>query len=75
MSIGISPHISLCWTSLLGAISLLAIGLCNANLTLSEKGIYAMSFVLGLFAITTVQKNVRDLAAFESESARAPDPA
>jgi hypothetical protein len=29
----------------------------------SEKGFYAMSFVLSLFAAVTVQKNVRDLAA------------
>jgi uncharacterized membrane protein YiaA len=29
----------------------------------SEKGFYAMSFVLVLFAIVAVQKNVRDLSA------------
>ena len=28
---------------------------------LSEKGFYGMSFVLALFAIITVQKNIRDL--------------
>ena len=35
----------------------------------SEKGFYAMSFVLSLFAAVTVQKNVRDLggAAFEDD--------
>jgi hypothetical protein len=33
----------------------------------SEKGFYAMSFVLSLFAAITVQKNTRDLggSAFE----------
>jgi len=56
-------YVGLCWLSLAGAVLLLAIGLVNASLGLSEKGFYAMSFVLGLFAITTVQKNVRDLAA------------
>lgn len=56
-------YVGLCWLSLGGAILLLSIGLVNASLSLSEKGFYAMSFVLGLFAITTVQKNVRDLAA------------
>lgn len=33
-----------------------------------------MAFVLGLFAITTVQKNVRDLAVLEPEPVRAADP-
>lgn len=66
-------YMGLCWMSLVGAVLLLTIGLCNANLTLSEKGFYAMSFVLGLFAITTVQKNVRDLALVDAEPARAPD--
>jgi uncharacterized membrane protein YiaA len=56
-------YLGFCWTAMDGAIALLAIGLVNANLTLSEKGFYAMSFVLSLFAIIAVQKNVRDLAA------------
>ena len=68
-------YMGLCWMSLVGAVLLLAIGLCNATLTLSEKGFYAMSFVMGLFAITTVQKNVRDLAMIDSQPIRAPDPA
>lgn len=68
-------YMRLCWLSLAGAVLLLVIGLCNASLTLSEKGFYAMSFVLGLFAITTVQKNVRDLAIIDAEPARAADPA
>lgn len=59
-------YVGLCWASLGGAVLLLAVGLCNASLTLSEKGFYAMSFVLGLFAIIAVQKNVRDLATFAS---------
>jgi uncharacterized membrane protein YiaA len=68
-------YMGLCWVSLLGSVLLLALGLVNAGLTLSEKGFYAMSFVLGLFAITTVQKNVRDLAAFDATPAHSPDPA
>ncbi|WP_296949924.1 inner membrane protein YiaA [uncultured Massilia sp.] len=56
-------YVGLCWISLLAAIALLAIGLVNATLMPSEKGFYAMSFVLTLFAIVAVQKNVRDLAA------------
>jgi len=35
----------------------------NATMTLGEKGVYAMSFVLGLFAAVAVQKNVRDNGA------------
>jgi uncharacterized membrane protein YiaA len=56
-------YVGLCWTSLMAAVVLLTVGLWNATLMLSEKGFYAMSFVLTLFAIIAVQKNVRDLAA------------
>ena len=35
-------------------------GLWNATLTASEKGFYAMSFLLSLFAAIAVQKNTRD---------------
>lgn len=53
----------LCWFSLFTAILLLSIGLWNATLELSEKGFYAISFALALFAVIAVQKNVRDLQA------------
>jgi len=55
-------YVGLCWMSLATALGLLAVGLWNATLMPSEKGFYAMSFVLTLFAIVAVQKNVRDLA-------------
>ena len=42
-------------------MTLLTIGLWNATLAPSEKGFYAMAFVLSLFAVVAVQKNVRDL--------------
>lgn len=49
------------WLALIIAISLMAIGLYNAgSIILSEKGFYAMAFVLSLFAAITVQKNIRD---------------
>ncbi len=49
------------WLALIIAIALMAIGLYNAgSIILSEKGFYAMSFVLSVFAAITVQKNVRD---------------
>jgi uncharacterized membrane protein YiaA len=59
-------YLGFCWLALAGAIVLLGIGLVNATLALSEKGFYAMSFVLTLFAIVAVQKNVRDLAAIDA---------
>lgn len=56
-------YMGLCWISLIAAVLLLTVGLWNATLMLSEKGFYGMAFVLTLFAIVAVQKNVRDLAA------------
>ncbi len=56
-------YYGLCWTSFGLAVLLLSIGLWNATLELSEKGFYAMSFVLSLFSAIAVQKNVRDLAS------------
>jgi uncharacterized membrane protein YiaA len=56
-------YYGLAWFSLLLAILLLTVGLWNATLEPSEKGFYAMSFVLSLFAAVAVQKNVRDGAA------------
>jgi len=53
-------YYGLCWTSTILAIVLLTVGLWNATLALSEKGFYAMSFTLGLFAAIAVQKNTRD---------------
>lgn len=48
------------WFVTIAAILLLTIGLWNADLELSEKGFYAMSFVLSLFSAVAVQKNIRD---------------
>ena len=55
-------YYSLCWFSLLAALMLLGVGLWNAALAASEKGFYLMSYVLSLFAVVTIQKNVRDSA-------------
>ena len=55
-------YYGLCWLSLILAVLLLAVGLFNATLSASEKGFYAMSFLLSLFAAVAVQKNVRDIA-------------
>lgn len=53
-------YFSLCWVSVLLAVLLLTVGLWNATLASSEKGFYAMSFLLSLFAAVAVQKNTRD---------------
>lgn len=45
------------------SILLLTVRLWNADLTKSEKGFYAMSFVLSMFAAIAVQKNTRDTNA------------
>ncbi len=63
-------YVGLCWGSALLAIVLLAVGLWNATLALSEKGFYSMAFVLSLFAAITVQKNTRDSAALEQKPAQ-----
>lgn len=60
-------YVGLCWISLVAAVLLLVVGLWNATLLLSEKGFYAMAFVLTLFAIVAVQKNVRDLAGVAAQ--------
>lgn len=53
-------YYGLAWFSTLLAIVLLVVGLWNATLLRSEKGFYAMSFTLSLFAAIAVQKNTRD---------------
>jgi len=54
------PYSIMCWVSSAIAVALLTIGLLNADLLLSEKGFYAMAYLLSGFAAITVQKNVRD---------------
>jgi len=53
--------IGMCWVAFSSSIALLVVGLVNADILLSEKGFYGISFVLALFAVITVQKNTRDL--------------
>ena len=60
-----SIYIAICWVSFALSLLLLVVGLFNATLELSEKGFYAMSFLLALFSSIAVQKNIRDLALFE----------
>ncbi|WP_108805248.1 inner membrane protein YiaA [Aquimarina sp. Aq107] len=55
------------WFAALASIVLLIIGLWNADLDLSEKGFYGMSFTLSLFAAIAVQKNTRDKKFIEAK--------
>lgn len=61
-----SIYFALCWFSVMICIVLLAIGLWNAPLQLSEKGFYVMAFLLSLFGAVAVQKNIRDLDYFQT---------
>ncbi len=54
-------YYGIAWFTTLLSIVLLTIGLWNAELMRSEKGFYAMSFVLSMFSAIAVQKNTRDV--------------
>ena len=54
-------YYGLAWFATLLTVVLLLVGLWHATLTLSEKGFYAMAFLLALFGAIAVQKNTRDM--------------
>lgn len=56
-------YYALCWTASFSAVTLLVIGLWNAQMSLSEKGFYGMAFFMSLFAAIAIQKNTRDSLA------------
>jgi uncharacterized membrane protein YiaA len=56
-----SLYYGIAWFTTLLTIVLLTVGLWNADLEKSEKGFYAISFVLSMFSAIAVQKNTRDL--------------
>jgi uncharacterized membrane protein YiaA len=61
------------WFSAISAILLLIIGLWNADLWLSEKGFYGMSYLLSLYASIAVQKNTRDKSYIENNQLKPED--
>lgn len=63
-------YYGLSWFAVIAAVVLLTVGLWNADLERSEKGFYAMSFVLSLYAAIAVQKNTRDLRTTEGDEAK-----
>jgi len=58
------------WFATILSILLLTVGLWNATLARSEKGFYAMSFTLSLFAAIAVQKNTRDMKGAGNEHSK-----
>ncbi len=60
-------YYGLSWFTTITSIVLLVVGLRNADLALSEKGFYGMSFTLALFSAIAVQKNTRDLKLFNKK--------
>jgi len=56
-------YYGLAWFTTLLSILLLTIGLWNAEMEKSEKGFYAMAYVLSMFSAIAVQKNTRDMKA------------
>lgn len=62
-------YYGIAWFATLLSIVLLTVGLWNATLDRSEKGFYAMSFLLSLFAAIAVQKNTRDMKSAKSNDA------
>ena len=62
-------YYGLCWLSVGISLLLLGVGLWNATLLGSEKGFYAMAYLLSLFAAVAVQKNTRDQLASRLEPA------
>lgn len=54
-------YYGIAWFVTLLSIVLLTVGLWNAELQRSEKGFYAMSFVLSMFSAIAIQKNTRDI--------------
>lgn len=63
-------YYGLSWFATLLSVLLITIGLWNAELSKSEKGFYAMAFILSLFAAIAVQKNTRDAKARAKETGK-----
>ncbi|HRI25099.1 MAG TPA: inner membrane protein YiaA [Ferruginibacter sp.] len=66
-------YYGIAWFTTLLSIVLLTVGLWNADLEKSEKGFYAMSFVLSVFAAIAVQKNTRDSKASKEPEIHFPE--
>ena len=54
-------YYAIAWASVGICVVLLAFSLFRATLEMSEKGFFAMAYLMCLFGVTAVQKNTRDL--------------
>lgn len=61
-------YYGLAWFATIASITLLVIGLWNAELLLSEKGFYGISFMLAVFGAIAVQKNTRDAKLIDDQN-------
>lgn len=61
-------YYSLSWFAVIASLVLLTIGLWNADMELSEKGFYGMSYGLSVFAAIAVQKNTRDAKLIDDKN-------
>jgi uncharacterized membrane protein YiaA len=59
-------YYGIAWFTTILSVVLLTIGLWNADMARSEKGFYAMAFILSMFASIAVQKNTRDMRVVQS---------
>ena len=66
-------YYSISWFVTIASIVLLIVGLWNADLELSEKGFYAVSFFLSIYSAIAVQKNVRDIAYIDRNNDKEKD--
>jgi uncharacterized membrane protein YiaA len=60
-------YYGIAWFCTILSVTLLVIGLWNADLLRSEKGFYGLAFVLSLFSAIAVQKNTRDSKQVKNE--------
>src|SRR3954449_6944072 len=65
-------YLGLSWLVVALAMVMLAVGLWNSAMALSEKGFYGLAFAMTLFAAVAVQKNVRDTLNFRMPSPAGP---
>lgn len=61
-----SIFIGVSWLGMLISLGFLGWGAWNLDVLPSEIGTYAMSYVVAVFGVIIVQKNVRDLIAFKA---------
>lgn len=64
-------YYSISWFTTVTSIVLLVVGLWNADLLLSEKGFYGISFLLSMFSAIAVQKNTRDVQYIDKKENKA----